>query len=496
MYAPVSLSQYEGMGLHGFGTSSANQVSELNKALSAGTAVSNQTGGSALRVESLEESLKVLTYTDRHLKLWPKVYKSPAYSTVEEYNQLLEYGDDGYGPFVREGELPLANDSRYQRRTQLIKFMGTTREITHPATLVHPAHGDLIALENQNGIMWLLRQIEIFLFTGNSKLAALGGESEQWDGLDSLIAEDNFIDLEGAPPQEADFEEVTNLLAENYAYPTDAFLGFRPMSDLVKTMYPRHRVQLPAPADGRIGQAVNSMVTQAGLLNFNADIFITRAPTAPDAVRGPASLVPTAPASVTPTVDLAATIGEFDKSQGGDDAQYAYRVSAANRFGESIATTPVLASAALTGTQAAEGRAIQLSITNAAALSVAPEFFNVYRSVALDSTITPGEAAALPAEAFSLIQKIPAQSVTAGGVTPAAGVIYDDNRTMPFTESAYVGELTPQVITFRQLAPLMKLDLAVLAPAYRWMILLYGALLLFAPRKFAKIINIGRLGVS
>jgi len=496
MYAPVSLSQYEGMGLHGFGTSTPNQVSDLNKALSAGYAVTNQTGGSALRVESLEESLKVLTYTDRHLKLWPKVYKSPAYSTVEEYNQLLEYGDDAYGPFVREGELPLANDSRYQRRTQLIKFMGTTREVTHPATLVHPAHGDLIALENQNGIMWLLRQIEIFLFTGNSKLAALGAESEQWDGLDSLIDPENFIDLEGAPPQEADFEEATNLLAENYAYPTDAFLGFRPMSDLSKTMYPRHRVQLPAPADGRIGQAVNSITTQAGLLNFNADIFITRSPIASNSVRGPASLVPTAPASITATIDVAATLGEFDKSQGSDDAQYAYRVSAANRFGESIATAPVLASAAITGAQAAAGVAHKLVITNGGALSIQPEFFNVYRSVALSSTISPAQAAALPAEAFSRIAKIPAQSVAAAGVTPAAGDIYDDNRTMPFTESAYIGELTPQVITFRQLAPLMKLDLAVLAPAYRWMIMLYGALLLFAPRKFMKLNNIGRLGVS
>ena len=496
MYQPVSLDAYEGMGLHGFGQGSRT-YGDLNKALTAGTQLINQTGGSALRVESLEESLKVLTFTERHLRLWPKIYKSPAFSTVEEYNQLSQYGDDFIGAFVREGELPVANDSQYQRRTSLMKFMGTTREVTHAASLVHPAHGDLIALENQNGIMWLLRQIERHLFLGNASLA-FSGQSEQWDGLDNLIEQSMFIDLEGAPPQEADFEEATNLLAENYAYPTDAFLGLRPMSDLTKTMYPRHRVQLPAPADGRIGQAINSITTQAGLLNFNADVFITRPQTAPDSVRGPSAAVPTMPASIvaTKTAPTASVVGEFDKSQGADDAHYAYRVSAANRYGESVATTAVLGSAFITGAEAVNGYFYALTITNNASITIPPEYFNIYRSVALPSTTTGPQAAALPANAFSLIDQIPAGSQAASGVTPSVGTEPDINRVMPFTETAYIGELSPQVLSFRQLCPLMKIDLAVVAPSYRWMILMYGGLLLFAPKKWMRLINIGRLGVA
>jgi len=493
IYPPVGLGSYEGSAMQGFGTGNMEGVQQLNKALSAGSgyALSEKVGGSALRVESLEESLKILTYTARHFKFWPKVYKSPAFSTVEEYNQLLSYGDDGYGPFLREGELPLANDSQYQRRTQLVKFMGTTREITHPATLVHPAHGDLIALENQNGILWLLRQIEIFLFKGNSKLA-FSGESEQWDGLDSLIESDMFIDLEGAPTQEADYEESSNLLAENFAYPTDIFLGFRPMSDLVKTMYPRHRVQLPAPTDGRIGQTVESIVTQAGLLEFNVDRFIERPPIAVGTVRGPATLVPTAPGSMA-AVPAASTIGEFDKNQGSSDAKYAYVVTAVNRFGESLPTAPLL-SATLTGPNAQAGWVINLSITNSGAMQTPPEYFNVYRTVALkSSTVT---APTVASRAYSLVAQIPAQTQAAGMTTPLAGFIPDKNRTMPFTEIIYIGEMTPQVVTFRQLAPIMKLDLAVLAPAYRWMILLYGCLILFAPRKWMRLLNVGRLGRS
>ena len=492
-YPPVGMAAYEGLALQGFGTSSRDQIQSLHKALSAGYATdpSQMTGGNALRVESLEESLKVTTYTDRHLKFWPKLFKSPAYSTVEEYNQLLAYGDDGFGPFTREGELPLSNDSNYQRQTQLIKFMGTTREITHPATLVHPAHGDLIALENQNGILWLLRQVEKFLFLGNSNLA-FSGEAEQWDGLETLIPADMRIDLEGSPLQEADFEESTNLLAENYAYATDCFLGFRPMSDLNKTLYPRHRVQLPAPADGRIGMAVNSMATQAGLLEFNPDVFITRPATAPSSVRGPAQLVPTAPASMTAAL-VASSSGEFDKSQGGDSARYGYKCAFANRFGESV-PSPAIRTDIMTGANADDGYLFNLTFINGGALTVPPDYINVYRTVALNPAVSLLQVQALPNEAFGLVMQIPVATQAAGATTPTVGVISEVNRQMPFTETAYVGELSPQVITFRQLAPMMKLDLAVLAPALRWMILMYGALLLFAPRKWMRITNIGRLG--
>lgn len=495
MYPPVSLDHYQGTGLNGFGLGTQEQVNELQKSLTAGyvTDRSAMTGGNALRVESLEESLKVVTYTDRHLKFWPKVHKSPAFSTVEEYNQLLAYGDNNYAPWLREGELPIANDSQFQRRTQLIKFMGTVREVTHPATMIHPAHGDLIALENQNGIMWMLRMIETFLFTGNSALA-FGGESEQWDGLDTLIEADMFLDLEGSPLQEADWEESSNLLAENYAYPTDAFGGFRPFSDFTKTLYPRHRLALPAPGSGSVrgGQAIEAFATQAGILNFNADIFITRPPTAPDAVRGPASLVPTSPQGFSTLASAASTLGEFDKSQGGDDAVYGYRVAAANRFGESVASQAQIVT--LTSANAIAGHLINFVIQNSAAMATPPEYFNVYRTSALPAGTSLSQVQALPGTAFGLVKQVRARSQTASGLTPTAGNDTDNNRFMPFTEKVYIGEMSPQVLTFRQLAPLMRIDLAVLAPAYRWMILCYGALLLFAPRKWMRLINVGRLG--
>jgi len=174
----VGLSDYGQLNGFGQGGPGNAEFADLAKALEAGYQVVNQTGGSALRVESLEASLKVTTHTNAHIKFWKKIPKSPAYSTVEEYNQLSAYGAAGAFSFTREGELPQTTDSTYTRRTQLVKYIGTTREVTHPATMIHPAHGDVIALENQNGILYILQGVEDSLFHGDSSLA-FDGEAEQ-----------------------------------------------------------------------------------------------------------------------------------------------------------------------------------------------------------------------------------------------------------------------------------------------------------------------------
>ena len=485
MVPQISLGDYD--GLNGFGTSTTGDVNELSKALSAGYQVSNQTGGSALRVESLEASLKVVTWSNKHIKLWKKIPKSPAYSTVEEYNVLSQYGAAGAFGFTREGELPGTQDSTYTRMTALVKFIGTTRAVTHPATLVNPAHGDVIALENQNGILWMLERVEDSLFHGNSALA-FDGEAEQWDGLDSLINNANVIDLEGQPLQEADIEEASNLVIENYGYPTDMFLGTRAMSDLVKTFYPRERVNMPAPSEGKVGLSVTSMATQAGTIEFNPDVFIRQGKTPPAAATS--ANAPASPAVGVQPAAGAAGLAAWAKSLGAGAGNFAYAVTACNRFGESA---PVLfqsfftaVGANLTAAQNAAGNSVVLTVDNAAAIGAnPPEFCIIYRA-----DVALGAAAPADLTQYSEIARVAVTTQAAG----AAAVVFNDtNAIMPFTETAYLGELTPSVLTFRQLAPLMRMDLAVLAPAYRWMIMLYGTPILFAPRKWVRMTNIGRL---
>ena len=469
-------------GMSGFGAGTQQDIAELSKALEAGYQTgATKTGGSALRVESLEASLKVLTYTSSHIKFWKKIPKSPAYSTVEEYNQLSAYGGT-QNPFLQEGELPQATDTAYSRRVQLVKFLGTTREVTHQASLVHPAHGDLIALENQSGILWLLEQVERNLFLGDSSLS-FDGEAEQWDGLDSLIDASKIIDMEGGTLQEADLEEAANEVIENYGFPTDVFLGTRTMSDLVKTLYPRERIQLPAPQNGQIGNSVQTISTQAGILEFNPNIFIRKNPSPPASATS--ANAPASP-TVVPTLAAGATAGDFTKgSTGAASDFFNYVVTACNRFGES-APSAVSASASMTLAQQASGANIGVVVTNAAAIGAfPPEYFRIYRTAAMSSDLDPAAMSS-----YSLIAQIAA---TTQAASAANATFEDNNLTLPFTSTAYVGELTPSVLTFRQLMPMMKMDLAVLSPAYRWMILLYGTPILFAPSKWIRLTNIGQL---
>ena len=178
MYPVINTKDFEGHG-DGFGESSQQQLNDINKALSAGYASdpASQSNGGALRVESLESTLKIVSFMQKHIVFYNDVPKSKAYNTVEEYNLLSKYGGRG-GHFINEGGLPRTEDSKYQRKVQFVKFMGTTREITHPMLLVKPAHGNVVALETKNGAQWMLERMELSMFHGDSSII-----SQEFDGF-------------------------------------------------------------------------------------------------------------------------------------------------------------------------------------------------------------------------------------------------------------------------------------------------------------------------
>lgn len=471
----VSIHDYENIG-NGFGIASQADVAELNKALSTGGGayaggVNSQVNGAALQVESLENSLKVLTYTDQHVKFWKKIAKNPAYSTVEEYNQLLSYGDDG-GGFVPEGVLPETQDSEYRRRASFVKFLGTTREVTHPMTLVRSAHGDVISRENQNGIQWIMKKLEHALFWGNSKLAPNGGESVQFDGLNQLIDPENTYDCKGEQLRDTDINYGAQMILENYATPTDLYLPYEVLSEFSQEYFPKERVIMPTANQGySAGLVVNNFQTHGGPVEFQPDLFLQK--TKPLSANGTGGTkAPTAPGSAVFAIDATATDGDFAKSGAGD---YVYSVTACNRFGESVPVNATDGSSgtSVTLTSSDLQKNVKVTITNANAMVVAPDYFRVYRSEK-DGTNK------------YCIGEIAAASTVAGGTT----VFTDKNAIMPNTYTAFMGEFSPEVIAFKQLAPIMKMDLALLGPAYRWMILIYGVPQLYAPKKWMKFINI------
>ena len=113
----------------GFGVATQAEVDNLNKALSAGTGYTGAptalSGGGPLQVESLEPSLKAVTFEMKILKMWPIIDKTQAYNTVEEYNRQLSYGAQSNGGFFNAdaGNAPDAHDANYSRELEIVRFI-------------------------------------------------------------------------------------------------------------------------------------------------------------------------------------------------------------------------------------------------------------------------------------------------------------------------------------------------------------------------------------
>lgn len=499
----IGVKDYENM--EGFGMSTYEQVAELNKALSAGydvPAASGGISGSGLRVESLEASLKVVTFQMQHIKLWQKIPKLPAYSTVEEYNRLTTYGSEG-GAFAPEGELNQYNDATYTRQVSLVKFLQTVRKVTHPMTLVRTAHGDIIGNEIKNGIMWLLGQMEYYLYNGDSTLrysyaAMTGGattnEGYEFDGIKNMIDSTMVIDCGGDPLSEDILETAANQIIENYGFPTDIFIGTKPLADLAKIMFPKERIVVPFK-EGQIGVPLNTFASQAGTLAFNPDVFLRRKMhTYGAAATGGTGdfAAPTAPQSLAIVVDTDEATGDWTKTGGGLGTYY-YAVTYGNRFGESTA-------AYASATVATTTTSLWLNPRNASSVVVVPEYINIYRSAVGDSH------AGAAGTVYYLIQKkrvaatygqtANAYQTTNGSTVDTANCwVSDLNAEVGGCHNVYMGELTPQVLMFKQLAPMMKMDLAVIDPSIRWVQLLYGVPQMYAPKKFIRIKNVGEATV-
>lgn len=434
----------------------SQELHDLAKALGTGTAgPAYGDGGAPLRVQSLEGILKVVTYQDRNIVFWKDIPKLQAYNTVEEFNQLKSYGGSGSG-FFTEGGLPNEEDSDYERKTALIKFMGTTGIVTHPMTLVRNAHGDVVGREAKNRTLWLLQRVEEALFLGDADknpYAFDGVEKQIVAANDASITKDNVIDLRGAALDEDTLENAARISADKYGQITTLYAGNKVLTDLAKQILPNGRFQMPfGDRDGRLGYRVRYFDSQVGSFEMKPNVFLR--PGGSPKVQADTN----APGTV-PTIALAAAADATSLFNAGT---YFYKVSAVNTNGE---TLPSAADSQVV----AVGEKVNITINQVAGATS----YNVYRGTAADN-----------------VKLMVSVKDSGAGTT----VVADLNKDLPGTAKAYAlmidGE---QGLAFKQLAPLMKMDLATIAASYRFMILLYGTCIIYAPLKMVVIKNIGAL---
>jgi len=450
------------------------QLEELNKALTldheyADTLPGAMTGGVVHTYESLDKTLRLVTFEMKNLKFWPDVPKDQAYNTVEEFDVQNAYGNNA-SPFFVMGQAPVEKDAGYSRHVAKVKYVGTQRQVHHNLTLVRAAHGPVVAREIKNGTMFILGQQERWLFEGAESKNAL-----EYDGIDNQIvsgdtnvkfqsqefvgygATDSIVlDLRGDVLDEDRMEDLALIVMNNFGFPTDMYLDTKAHSDFSKSFFPKQRIAAPG-TQVRGGITVPDFQSSAGVFNLKSNVF--RRPR-----RGYLTVANHASAPVAPTFSIAPAAAPDAASQfvAGDNGNYYYVASSFNEYGESAGVASAIVAVAI-------GDKVTFTLAD----QVSTYGFMIFRS-AKDGVATTSE----------FIKRVIKGTTTT--------VVTDLNADLPGLATGYLMKMDVDNVVFKQLAPLMKMDLAIVGTAYRWMQLHYGMPMLFTPRFNAKVKNIAR----
>lgn len=471
------------------GIVSPEEIDALNKAITAGYGGAGKptdlTYGGVLQAESLESTLKSITFDMKNLKMWPAISVDKAYNLFEQYNRLIGYGSDS-SPYIGEGGAPQEEDSTYIRDGQRIVFFGTRRKVSHQMTLVRTTVGDIVAQQAKEGTMHLLKNVEREMYWGHAHFS--NGATGKQDGaisdlpansiamnglLQQLLKGDDDAqqkskdfegygevrsisqDLDGAVLTQDDIEDLTVIALENFGGPSELHIEPLALSSFVKQFYPQFR-SAPGLSGQTVGYDVNKMVTSAGSIDFKPNLFLRP--------RGSVRPVGIAGAPVVGSAAAAQTVGAGIAGQKNLDAAsvgYQYKVTFVNDHGES-ASIQASGVAAVT-----VGQSVSLGLTNIPATT---KHIKVYRSAA---------DGAVGSEKFIGNYKVQASVVDSGAKNEGLG-------------EAFLLDMSSEVMRFKQLAPLSKINFAIVSTALEFAIVLYGALFVYAPRFNCLFQNVGK----
>jgi hypothetical protein len=467
------------------GLVSAQDVEALNKAISAGYGGAGKptdlTYGGVLQAESLESTLKSITFDMKNLKLWPAISVDKAYNLFEQYNRLISYGSDS-APYIGEGGAPQEEDSTYVRDGQKIVFFGTRRRVSHQMTLVRTTVGDIVAQQAKEGTMHLLKNVEREMYWGHAHYMSQGAGAMSGSDADlpsSSIAMSGMLkqllkgdtdaqmksgdfegfgdsqsivqDLAGAVITQDDVERLAVIALENFGSPSEMHIEPAALSAFVKQFYPQFR-SAPGLANQTVGYDVSKVQTTAGAVDFKPNLFLRPR----SGVRAMA-VNAQSPAATFTAAGAAAGTGSALAA-----GTYQLKVTAVNDAGES---SPV-ASAAVVLTV---GQNIDVTIGSAPA---GVKTWKLYLSA-------PGGAVGT--------EKFAGNWANVGsGVYRAAG------RKIAGLGEAFLLDLSAECMRFKQLAPLSKINFAIVTTALEFAIVMYGALFVYTPRFNCVFSNVGK----
>lgn len=243
-----------------------------------GPDVSALVGGSALRRESIEASLIVVTVRPEHFVLWNKIAKTPATSMLHEYAKQRDIGGiPGSGAVGELSTIPETSGD-YGRGVTKIKLLKDRRVVTLEAELQSQnGIAGAIAAETNNGALKLGTDAEFLSFYGDESV-----NPYEFDGLVKIIGAvggDHVIDMRGNPLS-ADAREIVNAARliwdqGNWGQATDFLCSGSVQADMDLKLSPAYRIDLGAkPEKLEQGAPVFGIKTRFGNVASTPDVFI------------------------------------------------------------------------------------------------------------------------------------------------------------------------------------------------------------------------------
>lgn len=346
-------------------------------------------------------------------------------------------------------------------------------------TLVRTTVGDIVAQQAKEGTMHLLKNVEREMYwahahftnaaTGlqNGALSDLPVNSIAMNGLlqqllkgddDSQQKSKDFEgygevrsigkDLDGQVLSQDDLEDLAVVALENFGSPSELHIEPLALSSFVKQFYPQFR-SAPGMGSQSVGYDVNKMVTSAGNIEFKPNLFLRP--------RGRARAIGITNAPVASAITNVGAGNPVGSLVSGDS--YDYIVTAVNDNGEGSISNEVSSVV-----QAAGSAQITIGAVAGA------KYYKVYRKVT---------GAATGSGQFI-------------GNYRSSGLITDSGAKGAGLGEAFLLDMGSEVMKFRQLSPLSKINFAIVSTALEFAIVLYGALFVYAPRFNCLFKNLGK----
>lgn len=467
-----ALTQSLAAGQSGTGQMAIGEVEELQKALTAGygSDTAALTGAGALRIQSLDTTMKATIQDNEHFALFNELQKLGAGATVDEWTEQSSVGGFLGGSTNTETGTISSAQGDYKRRVALVKYLMTKREVSFVATLGKNL-AEIEAVEAQNGALQLLTDAEFLCFEGDSNVVPT-----EFDGLAAQIGQSDNVDhvLDAAGTSLASVNSVldsTRIISSygNFGRASHIFMSQGTQNDFDKNLDPAWRVALNDVPNGgtQIGSPVVGIRTSQGNLKTKQDVFIRdETQLLPFQMMYPAIAAKNlfAPASVEAVAAAGSASSAWKAPQAGN---FYYAVAGVNASGQS---------AVVVTAQVAVAQGGKVTLTIGASASGEETGYVIYRGR------QNGTNALSDLRQMIRIPRTGAQTV-----------FVDENRDIPGTTSAYILSLNPQsqALDWRQLLPMMKFALyPTSAATIPWAQLMFGYLRVAKRKHHTRIKNI------